>query len=378
MAYTDPGAYSSKYQKSLENVLDQISNREKFSYDFNADPMYQQYKDQYTALGNQAATNAATNASSLTGGYGNSYAVTAGQQANQQYLTQLNGVIPELYQAAQAKYNADTENLYNQFNAFGTQEDREYNKWQTANSNYQWQKDYDQNKLESDRSYKLDVDKFNTENEQWQKTFDQNKLESDRNYQLDVNKFNTDNEHWQKEYDTGNYQWQKEYEQALKEYQTSTEQWQKTFDQNKLESDRNYQLDVDQFDWQKSYQQALLAKSGSSGGGSGSKSGSGSYSNTSYGGRSNDYIAAGAAAVAAAASATKRAGGYSAYSNPSQAKNNNLSNYFKAASFAYNNNGAKGITSYLSSMVNQGKISTSDATKLRNQILAGNSSYKAM
>ena len=349
MAYTDPGAYSSKYQKSLENVLDQISNREKFSYDFNADPMYQQYKDQYTALGNQAATNAATNASSLTGGYGNSYAVTAGQQANQQYLTQLNGVIPELYQAAQAKYNADTENLYNQFNAFGTQEDREYNKWQTANSNYQWQKDYDQNKLESDR-----------------------------NYQLDVNKFNTDNEHWQKEYDTGNYQWQKEYEQALKEYQTSTEQWQKTFDQNKLESDRNYQLDVDQFDWQKSYQQALLAKSGSSGGGSGSKSGSDSYSNTSYGGRSNDYIAAGAAAVAAAASATKRAGGYSAYSNPSQAKNNNLSNYFKAASFAYNNNGAKGITSYLSSMVNQGKISTSDATKLRNQILAGNSSYKAM
>ena len=373
MAYTDPGAYSSKYQKSLENVLDQISNREKFSYDFNADPMYQQYKDQYTALGNQAATNAATNASSLTGGYGNSYAVTAGQQANQQYLTQLNGVIPELYQAAQAKYNADTENLYNQFNAFGTQEDREYNKWQTANSNYQWQKDYDQNKLESDRSYKLDVDKFNTENEQWQKTFDQNKLESDRNYQLDVNKFNTDNEHWQKEYDTGNYQWQKEYEQALKEYQTSTEQWQKTFDQNKLESDRNYQLDVDQFDWQKSYQQALLAKSGSSGGGSGSKSGSGSY-----GSGSNDYIAAGAAAVAAAASAAKKAGGYSAYSNPSQAKNNNLSNYFKAASFAYNNNGAKGITSYLSSMVNQGKISTSDATKLRNQILAGNSSYKAM
>ena len=164
-----------------------------------------------------------------------------------------------------------------------------------------------------------------------------------------------------------------------------------------MESDRNYQLDVDQFDWQKSYQQALLAKSGSSGGGSGSKSGSGSY-----GSGSNDYIAAGAAAVAAAASAakkaggsnnyiatgavagataasaTKRAGGYSAYSNPSQAKNNNLSNYFKAASFAYNNNGAKGITSYLSSMVNQGKISTSDATKLRNQILAGNSSYKAM
>ena len=83
--------------------------------------MYQQYKDQYTALGNQATTNATTNASSLTGGYGNSYAVTAGQQANQQYLTQLNGVIPELYQAAQAKYNADTENLYNQFNAFGTQ-----------------------------------------------------------------------------------------------------------------------------------------------------------------------------------------------------------------------------------------------------------------
>jgi hypothetical protein len=71
-----------------------------FKYDLNGDALYQQYKDKYTQQGKLAMADAMGQASALTGGYGNSYAATVGNQAYQAYLGQLNDVIPELYQLA--------------------------------------------------------------------------------------------------------------------------------------------------------------------------------------------------------------------------------------------------------------------------------------
>ena len=38
-----PGAYTSQWQTQLNDILQQINNREKFSYDMNADVLYKQY-----------------------------------------------------------------------------------------------------------------------------------------------------------------------------------------------------------------------------------------------------------------------------------------------------------------------------------------------
>ena len=121
-----PGAYQSKWQATLDAQLQKILNRESFKYDFNADPLYQQYKDQYVNAGRNAMMDTVGQVSALTGGYGNSYAATAGSQAYQEYLKGLNNKIPELYNAAMNKYKMETENLYNQYSALGQQEDREY------------------------------------------------------------------------------------------------------------------------------------------------------------------------------------------------------------------------------------------------------------
>ena len=72
-----PGAYKSNWNGTINNLMDKIVNQKDFSYDFNADPLYQQYKDQYTQLGKQAALDTQANAAALTGGFGNSYAATA-------------------------------------------------------------------------------------------------------------------------------------------------------------------------------------------------------------------------------------------------------------------------------------------------------------
>lgn len=52
------------------------------------------------------------NASMLTGGYANSYAVTAGQQAYDSYMSKLNDKIPELEQRAYERYRDEEDSAY--------------------------------------------------------------------------------------------------------------------------------------------------------------------------------------------------------------------------------------------------------------------------
>jgi len=108
----------------LTRLYDEVMNYGPFSYNLNGDALYQQYKDRYQSMGKQAMMDTMGNASALTGGYGSSYAATAGNQAYQQYLQQLNNVVPELYQMAYDRYNQDKTDLTNRYNlAYGNYRD---------------------------------------------------------------------------------------------------------------------------------------------------------------------------------------------------------------------------------------------------------------
>ena len=108
------------YKQGMDALLKQLSNYGDFSYEFNSDPMFRQYADWYTQMGKQANLNAQGEAAALTGGYGNSYAESAGQQAYQQYLTALYDKGMELRDDAYQKWAADRDNLYNLYNAYGS------------------------------------------------------------------------------------------------------------------------------------------------------------------------------------------------------------------------------------------------------------------
>lgn len=88
------------YIDQLNSLYEQIMGRGKFSYDLNGDMLYRQMADQYTQQGRMAMRDTMGTAAGLTGGYGNSYADQVGNQAYQQYLTQLNNNIPALYDRA--------------------------------------------------------------------------------------------------------------------------------------------------------------------------------------------------------------------------------------------------------------------------------------
>ena len=178
-----PGEYVSKWQTYIDETLNKILNREKFSYDLNGDMLYQQYKDQYTTQGKLAMMDTMGQAATMTGGYGNSYAQTAGQQAYQGYLQQLNDKIPELYQLALNQYNQEGQDLYNQYGLYLDRDSQDYSKyrdsmsdyytdlqWLTDNARYMSETEYERawNDFQAKYGYWRDT----VADDQWQAEFD--------------------------------------------------------------------------------------------------------------------------------------------------------------------------------------------------------------
>lgn len=129
--------FSSRYTNLLKGTVNSINNRKPFEYDLNEDALYKQYAEQYRNLGNQAMQDTMANAATLTGGYGSSYATTAGQQAFNSYMEQLNDIVPNLYAQARSNYDSDTSRLYDQANLYAGLESNEYSKWSDNRNYYQ-------------------------------------------------------------------------------------------------------------------------------------------------------------------------------------------------------------------------------------------------
>lgn len=131
-------SYAGTYEEQLDQIYQQIINRDKFKYDLNSDMLYQQYKDQYTNLGQMAMKDTMGQAAALTGGYGSSYGQSVGQQQYDAYLQQLNEVVPELYGMAYDQYQQEGEDLYQQYAMTGDMADDEYGKYMDSLNQY-WQ-----------------------------------------------------------------------------------------------------------------------------------------------------------------------------------------------------------------------------------------------
>ena len=122
--------YQSQYKDQIQGLYDQIANRKDFTYDVNADAMYQQLKDQYIQGGRMAMQDTMGQAQAMTGGYGNSYAQSVGQQSYQGYLQGLNDQVPNLYQMALNRYIQQGDQLKDQYSMLTAQEAQDYARWQ--------------------------------------------------------------------------------------------------------------------------------------------------------------------------------------------------------------------------------------------------------
>ena len=231
-----PGAYQSQWQAQLDEAINKILNREKFSYDFNGDALYQQYKDKYIQQGKMAMADTMGQAAAMTGGYGNSYAATVGNQAYQQSLQQLNDIVPELMQLAYDRYAQEGQDLYNQAALLGERENADYGRYRDSVADWEAERDYRTGRYEDERN------------------LDYSKYIDDRNYAYD--KYVND-----RNFAYGKYSDDKSY--AYNNYRDgiADAQWQATLDYNK---ERDAIADSQ---WKKEYDLAAAKVTGTGGGG---------------------------------------------------------------------------------------------------------------
>ena len=121
-----PGKFNSKYTTKIDSTLGDLENTKPFSYDFGADPVYQQARDRYKAMGQSAMLDTMGQAAALTGGYGNSYAASAAQQAYQQNAGKVNDIIPELQAAAYQRYQNELANKKDMLGIYQGLDDTDY------------------------------------------------------------------------------------------------------------------------------------------------------------------------------------------------------------------------------------------------------------
>ena len=194
-----PGAYQSTWQDQLNETIEKILNREKFSYDVNQDALYQQYADQYATQGKLAMMDTMGQLSAMTGGYGNSYAQTAGQQTYQGYLQQLNEVVPELYQLALNQYNQQGQDLLDQYSLMAGEEEQDYSRYQDnmddwraelerLYNQYNNEREFDYGQYSDDRAYAYQEGRDKVADEQWQKEFEEAQRQYDKSYELSSQK----------------------------------------------------------------------------------------------------------------------------------------------------------------------------------------------
>ena len=135
--------YNNRWDETITDLIDQILNNPDFSYDPATDPLYQNYRQQYTREGQRATADALGIAAAASGGLPSSYAQTAANQASNYYAAQMTDMIPQLYQLAYDRYLNDYNMMLSDLGVVQGQEENDYNKYLTDLNQYNTDREFD-------------------------------------------------------------------------------------------------------------------------------------------------------------------------------------------------------------------------------------------
>lgn len=206
-----PAAYKSSYSQQLDDLLNDVMSRAPFTYDVNADALYQQARDQYMLNGRQAMRDTIGQASTMTGGYGNSYAATAGNQAYQQYLTQLAGMIPDFYDRAYQRYQDQGDAQRQNYAMLADRENQDYARYRDTRGD--WEGDVDRAMQEYNLLYNQDYSRYTDEMAGARDIMGQmeDMYQADRAMDYQAQRDNVSDQHWQAEFDRANADTRQQY-----------------------------------------------------------------------------------------------------------------------------------------------------------------------
>ncbi|MCQ2439776.1 MAG: hypothetical protein MJ074_08445 [Oscillospiraceae bacterium] len=292
-SYENAPQYVSKYQDKINALATEILGQRPFSYDPETDPLYSQYRKQYTREGQRAAADTLGQAAAMTGGMPSTAAIAASQQAGDYYAAQMADKIPELQQLAYGMYLQDQQTQRQNLEMLQALENGDYGRYTDLLG--QWNKDrsfaWDQwgtnyQNAYNERAYADALAQQTLENErydtEWAAKEQQRDLENQR-YDTEWAAKEAQRELENQRYDT---EWQFKVDQQDLENQRYDTEWQAAQDQQALENqwhEDEWNWKVGQQEWENNYALQQLAYtmsrgSGSGGGGGGSSYGGGDYS----------------------------------------------------------------------------------------------------
>lgn len=171
-SYGSAPEFVSQWAGIIQDLADQILNRDPFSYDYTQDPLYQQYAETYTREGDRAMQDTLGAVSARTGGLASSYATSAANQANNYYMSQLSDKIPELQQLAYSMYQDQGNQLMNMLDMVMSLENGDYAKFQDQLSQWNTDRSFNyglyQDQIANDRyekewAYQLQQDQYSND-----------------------------------------------------------------------------------------------------------------------------------------------------------------------------------------------------------------------
>ena len=123
--------YESRNQDQIDSLTKAYTERGQFSYDPEADAAYQNYVKAMKDNGQKVMQDTMGKAASMTGGYGNSYATSVGQQVYNDYMSQASAAQADFEDRALARYNAEGDNLLSKLSLLQNQESTDRANWES-------------------------------------------------------------------------------------------------------------------------------------------------------------------------------------------------------------------------------------------------------
>lgn len=268
------------YSDQISQLISDYQNRDKFAYNADTDPMFQQALASAMRSGKTAMQDTMGQAAALTGGYGSSYATGVGQNAYNQYVQEAYDMLPEYYQIALDAYEREGQSMLNQLTMMDNADSKEYDRLNNAyNMNYNnaqnmysqeygaWQDNVNNaynyaGLLNSDYWNQMD---YNESVRQYDQNFDYNKYLDSLNQSNWQNEFNYQQyadqvaqNQWQSQFDYQQYvdalgqsNWENQfnYDQYRDDINQGNIEWEQGF--AKDESDR----DQSNIDWEHGFKQ---------------------------------------------------------------------------------------------------------------------------
>ena len=239
------------YSDQLNEIMNAIMNREKFSYDVDTDPLFQQALASAMNSGKQAMQDTIGQASALTGGYGSTYATTAGNQAYNSFIEDAYNNLPQYYQMAMEAYQMEGDEMYRQFGMVSDLDNKEYDRYLSAyDATYQHRNRlYDEaytkfrdNKNDAFAKANLQLNEYGQRVNAAYNLYNAASDRADTMYQREYNSWvDAINNAWkQKEFDENVRQYEQSFAEEVRQYEATLAENKRQYDTSLAENQRQY------------------------------------------------------------------------------------------------------------------------------------------